>query len=46
MCAYFSIGFIDFMLKDKSLTYFTNLFSKNDFKKHDDIILNYFLTNL
>ena len=46
MCAYFSIGFIDFMLKDKNLTYFTNLFSKNDFKKHDDIILNYFLTNL
>ena len=42
MCGYFCIGFIDFMLKDKSLTDFTNLFSPNDFKKNDDIILNYF----
>ena len=33
MCGYFCIGFIDFMLKDKSLTDFTNLFSPNDFKK-------------
>ena len=30
------------MLKDKNLTDFTNLFSPNDFKKDDDIILNYF----
>ena len=42
MCGYFCIGFIDFMLKDKSLTDFTNLFSSNNFKKSDDIILNYF----
>ena len=35
---YFCIGFFDFMLKDKSLTDFTNLFSRNDFKKNDDII--------
>ena len=33
MCAYFCIGFIDFMLKGKSLTGFTNIFSPNDFKK-------------
>ena len=33
ICWYFCIGFIDFMLKDKSLTDFTNLFSPNDFKK-------------
>ena len=33
MYRYFSIGFTDFMLKDKSLTDFTNLFSPNDFKK-------------
>ena len=46
MCGYFCIGFIDFMLKGKSLTDFSNLFSPNDFKKNDDIILNYFLTNL
>ena len=36
MCGYFCIGFIDFMF----------MFSPNDFKKNDDIILNYFLTNL
>ena len=46
MCGYFYIGFIDFMLKGISLTSFTNLFSPNDFKKNDDIILNYFLTNI
>ena len=30
------------MLKEKSLTDFTNLYSPNDFKKNNDIILNYF----
>ena len=30
MCGYFCIGFIDFMLKGKSLTAFTNLFSLNN----------------
>ena len=33
ICGYFCIGFIDFRLKDKNLTDFTNLFSPNDFKK-------------
>ena len=42
MSGCFCIGFIDFVLKDKSLTDFTNLFSPNDLKKNDDIILNYF----
>ena len=46
MCGYFSIGFTDFMLKSNNLTDFINLFSPNNFKKNDDIILNYFLTNL
>ena len=46
MCGYFCIGFIDFMFNGNSLTDFTNLFSPNDSKKNDDIILNYFLTNL
>ena len=46
MCGYFCIGFIDFIFKGSSLTDFTNLFSANSFKKNDDIILNYFLTNL
>ena len=45
MCEYFCIGFIDFMLKGKSLTDFTNLFSPNNLKKNDNIILNYFMTN-
>ena len=45
MCEYFYIGFIDFMLKGKSLTDFTNLFSPNNLKKNDNIILNYFMTN-
>ena len=31
MCGYFSIGFINFMLKGKRLTKHTNLFSPNDF---------------
>ena len=42
MCGYFCIGFIDFMVKGNNLTDLTNLFSPNNFKKHDDIILNYF----
>ena len=42
MCGYFSIWFINFMLRGKTLTEFTNLFSPNDFKRNDNIILNYF----
>ena len=42
MCGYFYIGFINFMLNGKSLTDYTDLFSPNDFKKNDDIILKYF----
>ena len=42
MCGYFCIGFIDFMLADKKLTDYTNLFSPYDFKKNDSIILSYF----
>ena len=30
----------------KSLTDYTNLFSPNNFKKNDSIILNYFLDKL
>ena len=33
MCGYFRIRFIDFMLKDKSLTDFTNFFPQTIFKK-------------
>ena len=45
MCGYFCIGFIDFMLAGKSLMEYTNLFSLNNFKRNDDIILNYFTSN-
>ena len=42
MCGDFCIGFIDFMLAGKKLTDYTNLFFPYDFKKNDNIILNYF----
>ena len=42
MCGYFCIGFIDFMLADKKLNNFTNLFSPYDFDNNDQIILSYF----
>ena len=42
MCGYFCIGFIDFMLKGKSLLEYTNLLSLNDYEKNDKIILKYF----
>ena len=46
MCGYFCIGFTDYMFMGKSLTDYTNLISRNDFKKNGDIILNYFLNKL
>ena len=46
MCWYFCIGFLDFMLTGKTLTEFTNLFSPNNFKKNDNIILKYIMTNI
>ena len=42
MRGYFCIGFIDFMLRGKKLTDFTNLFSLHDCKKNDYTILSYF----
>ena len=38
MCGYFCIGFIDFLLADKKLTDFTNLFSPYGFNKNDQAI--------
>ena len=46
MCGYFFIGFIDFMVKETTLTEFSNLFSPNNFKKNDDIVLKYFMNNV
>ena len=45
MCGYFCNGFINFMLAGKTLAKYTNLFSPNNFKKNDDMILNYFMSN-
>ena len=42
ICRYFCIGFIDFMLAGKKLSYFTSMFSPDDFEKNDNIILSYF----
>ena len=46
ICGYFCIVFIDFMLAGETLTEYANLFSPNYFKKNDDIILNYFMSNI
>ena len=46
MCGYFCTGFIDFMFSGKTLTEYTNLFLPNNFKTNDDIILNYFMSNI
>ena len=42
MCGYVCILFIEFMLDNKSLTDFTNLFSPWSFLKNDEIIERYF----
>ena len=42
MCAYFCVGFINFMLNSKSLLDYTNLFSPNHYEKNDKIVLKYF----
>ena len=42
MCENFWIGSIGFMLERKSLLDYTNLFSPNEQKKNDKIILKYF----
>ena len=46
MCGYFCIGLFDFILKGNDLTDFINLFSPNNFKKNDKIVLNYFVNKL
>ena len=46
MCGYLCLGFADFILEGKTLTGFMNLYSPNNFKKNDGIILNYFINNV
>ena len=43
MCVYFCIGFVDLMLKDKSLLDYINLFSPNNQEKNDKIFFKIFL---
>ena len=40
MCRYFCTGFIDFLLEGKSLLEDKNLYSPNEYKKNDRMILN------
>ena len=42
MCRYVCIGFVDFMLKGKSLLDYTHLFTPNDYERNAIIILKYF----
>ena len=42
MCESFCTGFIDFMLKGKSLLEYTNLFPPNHYEEIDKGILRYF----
>ena len=42
MCGSFCTGFIDFMLKGKSLLEYTNLFPPNHYEENDKGILRYF----
>ena len=42
MCGYFRILFIEYLLNNKTLTDFTNLFSPWNFEKNDEIIKKYF----
>ena len=46
MCGYCCIGFIDFVLKDKSLLEYANFFSPYEYIKNDKVILKYFQENL
>ena len=48
LCGYFCIEFIDFMFAGKTsqFTEFTKFFLPNNFKKNDDLILKYFMTNV
>ena len=41
MCRYFGIGYFNFILKSESLLEYTNLFSPNEYKKHDNVFNKY-----
>ena len=41
-CGFYCIAFIEYMLAEKALLDYTNLFSSNDCEKNDKIIYRYF----
>ena len=43
LCGHFCIGFINFLLKDKTLLDYTNLFSPNEQERNDKITLKYLI---
>ena len=45
VCRYFCVEFINYMLKDKKLLDYTNLFSPNDFKKTIKLLKEYLKMN-
>ena len=42
MCGFYCITFIEYMLAEKTLLDYTNLFSVNAYKKNDKLIYKYF----
>ena len=42
MCKFYCITFIEYMLAEKTLLDYTNLFSPNDYKRNDKITYKYF----
>ena len=46
MCGEFCIWFADVIIKSKSMTDFTTVFSPNKFNVNDEVILKYFLIEI
>ena len=42
ICQYFCIRFINFVLKEKGLLDYTNIFSPEEYEKNDKLILTFF----
>ena len=42
MCGFYCIAFIEYMLAEKTLLHYTNLFSPNGYEKNSKIIYKYF----
>ena len=42
MCGFYCIAFIEYMVPEKTLLDYTNLFFHGDYKNNDNIINNYF----